>query len=95
MEAMEDTGDLTSARGLLMLKLEPSLATLVDMTAYPAMVDTEEDILAMNILLMLKPRLSLDTLEDMEVFLDIEAMTAMKDMAEDITFARGLLWRIC
>merc|ERR1712055_563064 len=65
---------------------------MADMLAMEAMEDTE-DILSARGLLMLKPRLSLDTLEDMEVMLAMEDMLAMEAMedTEDILSARGLL----
>ena len=74
------------------------MLAMADMLAMEAMEDTE-DILSARGLLMLKPRLRLDTLEDtvvmpaMEDMPAMEVMLAMEDMedTEDITLARGLL----
>merc|ERR1719341_2202692 len=90
MEAMEDTEDILSARGLLMLKPRLSLDTLEDMEvmlamedmlAMEAMEDTE-DILSARGLLMLKPMLSPDTLEAMVAMPAMEDMLAMEDTGD-------------
>merc|ERR1712062_841336 len=86
MEAMVDTAEDTTARGRLMPRLSPDMATDTDVdtdmvamdVSMEAMVDTAEDTTARG-----RPRLSPDMATDTDVDTDMEAMVMavpMEDM---------------